>query len=177
MRNFRSMLEDPERLAVLPAGSGVCYVSPGASTAGHILVVDDNDTSRDLLCRKLAREGYAVSSAPGGLCALEMTANSSFDLVLLDVMMPDLDGIQVLERWRDSRLLDSVPVIVTSALDEVNSAVRCLELGAEDYLTKPFDPVLLKARISSSIQKKKLRGRHEATSAISAGSQERLQDK
>jgi ATP-binding cassette subfamily B protein len=172
--HFRSMLEDPERLAVLPgARSGIRYMSPGTSTAGHILVVDDNDTGRDLLCRKLEREGYAVSSAAGGLCALEMTVNSPFDLVLLDVMMPDLDGIQVLQRWRDSGLLESLPVIVTSALDEVQSAVRCLELGAEDYLTKPFDPVLLKARITSCLQRKRSRdNRHEGIRATTAAAKE-----
>lgn len=125
--------------------------------AGHILVVDDNGVSRDLLCRRLIREGYRVSSAAGGADALAMAAaGAGFDLVLLDVLMPDIDGIEVLQRWKQSRYLESVPVIVTSAMDEVQSAVRCIELGAADYLTKPFEPVILKARISACIERKRM---------------------
>lgn len=132
------------------------YASASTSDHGHILVVDDNDTSRDLLCRKLERDGYLVSAASGGLMAIEMTSTQhGFDLVLLDVMMPDIDGIEVLRRWKVSGQLALLPVIVTSAMDEVSSAVRCIELGADDYLTKPFDPVLLKTRIRTSIEKKK----------------------
>jgi ATP-binding cassette, subfamily B, bacterial len=132
--------------------------STGDSDQGHILVVDDNDTGRDLLCRKLSRDGYLVTSASGGAMAMELAAGANtFDLVLLDVMMPDIDGIEVLQRWKTSGQLAALPVIVTSAMDEVNSAVRCIELGADDYLTKPFDPVLLKARIRTSIEKKRLR--------------------
>jgi CheY-like chemotaxis protein len=158
---FAALLADPERAATLPhshPGAQFAAEPPGsAGRAGHILVVDDNDISRDLLCRKLAREGYRVSSAAGGTSALGMAASGAdFDLVLLDVLMPGIDGIEVLRRWKQSGFLEAVPVIVTSAMDEVQSAVRCIELGAADYLTKPFEPVILKARISACIERKRL---------------------
>lgn len=86
-----------------------------------------------------------------------MAGTGLFDLVLLDVMMPGIDGIEVLRRWNTEGLLERLPVIVTSAMDEVQSAVRCIELGADDYLTKPFDSVLLRARIRASIERKRWR--------------------
>ena len=163
---LRSMLDDAEGGSVsrgLPQAANYAPIRPG-SDAGHILVVDDNDTGRDLLSRKLERDGYRVSTAPNGAIALEMAAAVMFDLVLLDVMMPDIDGLEVLRRWRAAGVLETLPVIVTSALDAVDSAVRCIELGAEDYLTKPFDPVLLRTRIRTSVEKKKLRESERARS-------------
>lgn len=145
--------------------------------APHILVVDDNETSRDLLCRKLERDGYHVSAAEGGLAAMDAVRHGSFDLVLLDVMMPDVDGIEVLREWRLSGLLAELPVIVTSAMDEVQNAVRCIELGAEDYLTKPFDPVLLETRIGTSIERKKRRDIERAQSEQMRVALERLNAK
>ena len=159
VERFRELLEDRQGAAVLPHLHSSARLSPatGPLESGHILVVDDNDVSRDLLCRKLEREGYRVSSAGDGAAAIEMVGQAQFDLVLLDVLMPGIDGIEVLRRWRADGRLATLPVIVTSALDEVQSAVRCIELGAEDYLTKPFDPVLLKARISNCIEKRRRR--------------------
>ena len=164
---LRTMLDDESASALAPAGSAVARYAAAAAgqTAGHILVVDDNETSRDLLCRKLERDGYGISWAAHGAAAMEMVRSRPFDLVLLDVMMPDIDGIEVLRRWQSSGQLASLPVIVTSAMDEVQSAVRCIELGADDYLTKPFDPVLLKARICSSIERKRLRDGEQALAA------------
>jgi DNA-binding response OmpR family regulator len=124
---------------------------------GHLLVVDDNEMNRDTLSRHLERQGHTVIVAENGRQALEMVQTHPFDLVLLDVMMPEMNGYQVLrclkgdDTWRD------IPVIMISALDEMDSVVRCIEMGAEDYLPKPFDPVLLRARISASLEKKRLR--------------------
>jgi len=123
----------------------------------HILVVDDNETNRDVLGRRLEREGYRVSSAENGRCALEMVRAISYDLVLLDIMMPEIDGYQVLSQMKADPALCDIPVIMISALDQIDSVVRCIETGAEDYLNKPFDPVLLRARIGACLEKKRLR--------------------
>ena len=126
-----------------------------------ILVVDDDSTNRDVLGRRLGRLGYRVVEANDGAKALEILAGGGIDLVLLDLMMPVVDGLAVLEqRMRDKRLQDT-PVIMISALDEVESIARCIELGADDYLTKPFDPVLLRARVGASLQKKLLHDREK----------------
>jgi adenylate cyclase len=121
-----------------------------------ILVVDDNQDNRDMLARRLMRQSYEVLSAAGGLAALEMLAARPVDLVLLDVMMPDLDGYAVLQRMKSDPALRDIPVLMISALDEMESVVRCIQLGAEDYLPKPFDPVLLQARIGACLEKKRL---------------------
>ena len=128
-----------------------------SSSQSHILVVDDNETNRDVLGRRLEREGYRVSSAENGRCALEMVRATSYDLVLLDIMMPEIDGYQVLSQMKADPALCDIPVIMISALDQINSVVRCIETGAEDYLNKPFDPVLLRARIGACLEKKRLR--------------------
>jgi class 3 adenylate cyclase len=124
-----------------------------------VLVVDDNGINRDLLTRRLDRLGYAVRSAENGRQALEQLASGGIDLVLLDIMMPEMDGFQVLEHRRADPRLQEVPFVVLSALDELDSVVRCVELGAEDYLTKPFNPVLLRARIEASLERKQLHDR------------------
>ena len=131
-------------------------VAPAVKPA-HILVVDDQEDNRAVLERRLRRQGHAVESAGGGHAALDMLARTRFDLVLLDVMMPDLDGLAVLERMKADAATRDIPVIMISALDDVASVVRCIERGAEDHLPKPFDPVLLRARISSCLEKKRLR--------------------
>ena len=127
---------------------------PRAGMHGTILVVDDDEANRDVLGRRLHRIGFSVIEARDGVEALEVLANGGVDLVLLDVMMPRLDGYDVLERRRNEPALLDVPVIMISALDQMESIVRGIELGAEDYLPKPFDPVLLKARINASLEKK-----------------------
>jgi adenylate cyclase len=124
---------------------------------GSILVVDDNEINRDLLSRYLARLGHTVQSAPDGRKALEMIDSGAFDLVLLDIMMPELNGYQVLQHLKDSSNWRDLPVIMISALDEMDSVVRCIELGAADYLSKPFNPVLLRARVGACLEKKRLR--------------------
>jgi len=122
-----------------------------------ILVVDDNEDNRAVLERRLGRQGHRVTSASGGRAALQLAATQRFDLVLLDVLMPDLDGLAVLEQLKASPATRDVPVIMISALDDVASVVRCIQRGAEDHLPKPFDPVLLRARISACLEKKRLR--------------------
>ena len=119
-----------------------------------ILVVDDMEANRALLSRRLGREGHGVTTAEGGREALDLLAAEDFDLVLLDLMMPDMNGFEVLTRLKADPALHQIPVIMISALDEIDSVVRCIEAGAEDYLTKPFNPVLLKARISAALEKK-----------------------
>ncbi len=130
---------------------------PHVSTPASILVVDDNPDNREVLMRRLDREGHHATPAAGGHEALSMLERETYDLVLLDLLMPDLNGFQVLSRMkRDARFRD-IPVIMISALSESDSIIRCIEVGAEDYLTKPFDPILLRARIGSSLEKKRLR--------------------
>jgi adenylate cyclase len=141
-----------------PAGEGAAGAT--GSSRGVILVVDDDQGNRDLLARRLAREGFAVRTAADGQGALEVLATPAeppIDLVLLDVMMPGIDGYEVLRRLKGAPALRELPVLMISALDEVGSVVRCIELGAEDYLPKPFDPVLLRARIGACLEKKRFR--------------------
>ncbi|MFH1086262.1 MAG: response regulator [Chloroflexota bacterium] len=133
-----------------------------ARMRGNLLVVDDNKVNRLLLGRGLEQQGHTVAFAENGREALEMLRQGTFDLMLLDIQMPELDGYEVLSRLaRDLRLRD-LPVIVTSALDELDSVVKCIEMGAEDYLTKPVNPVLLRARIGASLEKKRLRDEQRA---------------
>lgn len=124
-----------------------------------ILIVDDNRMNRLLLSRGVEQQGHKVAFAENGRQALDMIGGGSavYDLILLDVEMPELDGYQVLERLRGNIHWRDIPVIVTSSLDEIDSVVKCIELGAEDYLHKPVNPVLLKARLNASLEKKRLR--------------------
>src|SRR5438094_34955 len=129
---------------------------------GQILVVDDNRTNRLKLSLGLQQQGHTVGLAESGQQALDMLKSRPFDVVLLDIIMPGMDGYQVLERIKSDPELRDIAVIVISAVDEIDSAVRCIEMGAEDYLPKPFNPVLLRARLSASLQKKKLRDLEKA---------------
>jgi adenylate cyclase len=122
-----------------------------------VVVVDDNEMNRDMLCSLLEADGHKTSVAENGRLGLELIKAKPFDLVLLDVMMPEMNGYQVLEHLKADASLRDIPVIVLSALDEIGSVVRCVELGAEDYLPKPFDPTLLRARIGACLEKKRLR--------------------
>jgi two-component system cell cycle response regulator len=123
-----------------------------------LLVVDDNDDNRYTLTGRLAREGYTtVVTATNGREALDLLAGRRVDLVLLDVMMPELNGYEVLEWLRGDEHLRHVPVIMISAVDQLESVVRCIELGAQDYLPKPFNPVLLRARVGACLERKRLR--------------------
>jgi class 3 adenylate cyclase len=132
-------------------------LNDGARRQARLLVVDDNKVNRLLLARSIEQQGHTVASAENGRIALDMLRKQDFDLVLLDMEMPEMDGFQVLgELVKDTRLRD-LPVIVTSSLEGVENVVRCIELGAEDFLTKPVNPVLLKARVGASLEKKRLR--------------------
>ena len=124
---------------------------------GRLLIVDDNEINRDVLARRLGRQGYTTAAAENGRKALEMVQTQKFDLLLLDIMMPELNGYEVLRHLKADVHLRDIPVIMISALDDMASIVRCIKLGAEDYLPKPFDPVLLRARIGASLEKKRLR--------------------
>ena len=124
---------------------------------GHLLVVDDNKVNRLLLSRSLEQQGHSVETAENGRQALEMLRSKPFDLVLLDIQMPEIDGYEVLSQLTSDLHLRDIAVIMTSALDELDSVVKCIEMGAEDYLTKPVNPVLLRARIGASLEKKRLR--------------------
>ena len=135
---------------------GDSEVADPSSIASRILVVDDNASNRDLLSRRLQREGYRVTSAEGGASALAMIAAEGFDLVLLDLMMPGMSGFEVLSQLKADERTQHLPVIMISALDELDSTVRCIAAGAEDYLPKPFNPVLLRARIGACLEKKRL---------------------
>lgn len=138
-----------------------------AGLPSRILVVDDNASNRELLKRRLERQGHSVALAENGSGSLEMLRQAPFDLILLDLLMPDISGFDVLSILKSDPALRDIPVIVISALNEIDSIVRCIEAGAEDYLAKPFDPVLLRARIGSSLEKKHLRDRErEALEAL-----------
>ncbi len=128
------------------------YIGPG-----RLLVVDDNKVYRLLLARGLEQQGHSVAMAENGRRALEMLRSERFDIVLLDIQMPEMDGYQVLEQLTGDINLREIPVIMTSSLDEVDGVARCIEMGAEDYLFKPLNPVLLRARINASLEKKRLR--------------------
>ena len=136
-----------------------------AEPGAYLLVVDDNKVNRLLLARSLELQGHRVASAHNGRVALDMlraaatpdAGSGAFDLLLLDIEMPEMDGFQVLEQLSADRALRDLPVIVTSSLEGIANVVRCIELGAEDYLSKPVNPVLLRARIGASLEKKRLR--------------------
>jgi adenylate cyclase len=128
-----------------------------ASEPGNLLVVDDNKVNRILLARGLEQEGHKVDLVENGKLALEKLRTGTFDLVLLDIEMPEMNGYQVLETCLQDSELRDIPIIMTSSLDEVDSVVKCIELGAEDYLNKPINPVLLRARVNASLEKKRLR--------------------
>ena len=137
------------------------YDRPPASIqkGGRILIADDDDANRDLLRRRLECEGHEVSEARDGLEVLEALRTFPCDLVLLDLMMPVMDGFETLSRIKQDASLQELPVIMISALDEIQSVVSCIEMGAVDYLPKPFNRVLLRARIGASLEKKRLMDR------------------
>lgn len=122
-----------------------------------LLVVDDNEDNRYTLSQRLKRQGYAsIETAKDGREALDRLRSRPFDLVLLDIMMPELNGYQVLEQLKADERLRHIPVIMISAVDELDSVIRCIELGAEDYLPKPFNPTLLRARVGACLERKRL---------------------
>lgn len=156
--------ESPEAAA---AGPGV--------RSGRILAVDDDPLNRDMLVSRLMRQGHQVTAAVDGVEVLETVRRKPFDLVLLDVMMPRLGGYETLIRLKADEELRHLPVIMISALDDIASVVRCIEAGAEDYLPKPFNATLLRARIGACLEKKALRDQEMALYKNLVLSQQRLE--
>ena len=163
-------------LTPLQANTATPREVPGHADHSAILVVDDNENNREMLSRRLAREGYKqVTVATDGRQALDLLASQRFDLVLLDIMMPEVNGYQVLETLKADPQRRDIPVIMISALDEMESVIRCIELGAEDYLPKPFDATLLRARVGASLEKKALRDQvHEWNTKLEERVQEQV---
>ncbi|MBW4519169.1 MAG: SpoIIE family protein phosphatase [Scytolyngbya sp. HA4215-MV1] len=133
-----------------------------ASIPASILVVDDVEANRDLLSRRLERQGYLVTVAEDGRQAIALVQSQHFDLILCDIFMPEVDGYEVLAYVKTDPSLRHIPVIVVTALNEVESVVRCIELGAEDYLLKPFNPTILKARVNACLEKKRWHDQEQA---------------
>jgi sigma-B regulation protein RsbU (phosphoserine phosphatase) len=149
---------------------GVDFTSPAPFSAtvartahGHLLVADDDASNREMLARRLQRQGYQVSLASSGLEVLRLVRAQRFDLVLLDLIMPGLDGYQVLTRMKSDPALADIPVIILSSLDQENSVARCIEAGAEDYVAKPFNSVFLRARLGACLERKRLRDQERQT--------------
>jgi sigma-B regulation protein RsbU (phosphoserine phosphatase) len=164
---------------ILPPG--ITFQSPSSRNAtrtqavqGRLLVVDDDESNRDMLGRRLQRDGYTVQLAANGVEALRLLRTSPYDLVLLDLIMSGLDGYQVLLKMKSDPVLREVPVIMLSALDQEGGIARCIELGAEDYVSKPFSPVFLRARIEASLEKKRLRDKERQTYTALLASEKRL---
>jgi len=135
--------------------------SSGTREPARVLVVDDDESSRSILSRRLQQQGHVAEQAEDGKQALTILAGQDYDLVLLDIVMPRLDGYEVLARMKADDRLRHVPVIVISSLDEVESVTRCLALGADDYVSKPFNPSLLRARVEACLTKKRLRDQEQ----------------
>jgi sigma-B regulation protein RsbU (phosphoserine phosphatase) len=161
---------DPAAPAALALNLGFTFRVPEPKSSGNlfkdegaILVVDDDESSREMLSRRLRRCGYTVSAVGSGLHALSLARRQKFDLVMLDMIMPGLDGFQVLAKLKAESALREIPVVMLSALDEENGIARCIEMGAEDYLAKPFNPTFMRARIGACLEKKRLRDREKVT--------------
>ncbi len=143
--------------------------------SGLLLIVDDNEDNRSVLARRLEKQGHWAVTASSGPEALKALAEQPFDLVLLDIMMPEMDGYEVLSRIKADTNTQRLPVIMISALDEIESVVRCIEIGAADYLPKPFNPTLLRARVGASLREKRARDREQRYTKEIAESYRRLQ--
>jgi len=154
---------NPTTFMLAEAGSDPSRLAEGIvasrSEPGALLVVDDNESNRDMLARRLERLGHKVARAQNGREAITKIKAEPFDLVLLDIVMPEMSGYEVLEVLKADPALRSLPVIVLSASDDSSSVARCIQMGAEDHLRKPFDPVLLQARINTCLEKKRFRDR------------------
>ncbi len=147
----------------------------GNQEGGLLLIVDDNEDNRNVLVRRLEKQGHRTATASSGAEALSALAEQPFDLVLLDIMMPEMDGYEVLSRIKADPQTQRLPVIMISALDEIESVVRCIEIGAADYLPKPFNPTLLRARVGASLREKRARDREQRYTAELTESYRKLQ--
>lgn len=153
----------PDALALSRDRPGtVANLLPGQYLTGKLLVVDDDASNRELLTRRLVRQGFEVESVESGPAALRLLRVRKVDLILLDLIMPMMDGDQVLAQLKADPELRDIPVIMLSALDEMDSVVRCILMGAEDYLAKPFNAVLLRARLNACLEKRRLRQQEQA---------------
>ncbi len=168
----------PALPAVRPAPPGTPSGSVLAESedGGLLLVVDDNPDNRDVLARRLQKQGHWPVTAASGPEALAMLAGQPFDLILLDLMMPEMDGYEVLSRLKADPATQRLPVIMISAQDQMDSIVRCIEMGAADYLPKPFNPTLLRARVGASLREKRARDRESRHTKELAASYQKLQD-
>ncbi len=160
---------------------GITFQSPSArplprdgKVQGRLLVVDDDESNRDMLSRRLQHDGYTVQGAANGVDALKLLRSAPFDLVLLDLIMAGLDGYLVLLKMKDDPGLSGIPVIMLTALDQDSGIARCIEAGADDYLTKPFNPTLLRARLGACLEKKRLRDQEQAIHHALVSSQRQL---
>jgi signal transduction histidine kinase len=162
---IEALLEQPKETA-----------TPADRTQAAILVVDDDADNRNVLTRGLTAQGHAVVEAEDGRQALDAIQAGSFDLVLLDIMMPEMDGFEVLRRLKSDALHKHIPIIMVSAAGELDAAVRCIELGADDYLPKPFDRTLLKARTGACLERKRAHDRETRFTAELQESYRRLQE-
>lgn len=161
------LVDDPDSLTIQK------FTSNSSSAISTILVVDDNETNRDLLSRQIENQGYQAVTAVDGKQAIEMIQTGDYDLILLDIIMPELDGYEVL-KWIRNSYWRYIPTIMISALDEMDSVIRCIEMGAEDYLAKPFNPVFLKARIGACLEQKRLRDQESLYLAQLAEANEKI---
>lgn len=145
-----------------------------AGTGARLLVVDDDRMNSALLSERLQAEGYVVDVVNDGRAALDKLHEGGIELVLLDIVMPDMDGYDVLKKIKADAKLQDIPVIMISGLDDLNSVARCIEIGADDYLPKPYKPVLLQARINACLEKKQLREQEQAMYRALVESQKHL---
>jgi class 3 adenylate cyclase len=134
----------------------------GATFTGRILVVDDNPDIRELLKTRLTQQGHSVGEAENGRLALEKLCAEAYDMMVLDITMPEMDGYQVLEHRKNNAALRDIPVVIVSAISDLESVVRCIELGADDYLPKPFKNAILRARVQMCLERKRLRDQERA---------------
>ena len=167
---------DYQKITTSLDSSAAEYTEHLSKLTGRILVVDDHPENREVLVKRLERQGHQTAEAENGRHALEMMAAGTYDLVLLDVMMPEVDGYTALGRMKADPALRHIPVIMISALDEIASVVRCIETGAEDFLPKPFNPTLLRARIGASLEKKAFRDQEQAYLRQIEETQRRLEE-
>jgi two-component system, sensor histidine kinase and response regulator len=139
---------------------------PAAKPGNRILVADDDELHRDIINRQLEKLGYAVVLAENGQQALEVLRTGKIDLVLVDMFMPEMSGLEVLETIKTDLAMQNIPVVMVSALDDLSAVSQCIERGAQDYLFKPFDPILLQSRIEAALERTKLAARERERSAI-----------
>jgi light-regulated signal transduction histidine kinase (bacteriophytochrome) len=158
VQELRSLVNGhlPQRPAFVPSSTSLFKRETPQRNTARILVVDDSEPTRQLLCRLLSRQGYSCDLVNTGNEALQLLAEDHFDLVLLDLMMPGINGLDTLQAIKCDPKLEETAVIMLSAIDELDQIGQCFELGAEDYLLKPFDRVILDMRIRAVLERKRL---------------------